>query len=68
MTGIRPSVDFEWSAVGWGAPDQARADTCSYCDAPVGEHDCLLMLFNDLGWCAQFCDPCAERYFGMQST
>jgi hypothetical protein len=54
-------------AVSWGGPDEPASTTCSYCDAPIPDDDCPLILFNDLGWCARFCRACQVRWFGFQA-
>ena len=67
MITLRPSADFDWSAVSWGGPDEPAAEACSYCDAEIPEEDVPLILWNDAGWCARFCDACQRRWWGMQT-
>jgi len=67
MTTLRPRPGFDPLRINWGAPDQTRTDRCSYCDVPFGAEDCPLMLWNNDGWCAEFCDACAGKIFGMDA-
>jgi hypothetical protein len=62
---ISPKPGFDWLLVKWGGPDQVVADDCSYCDAPIGEDDVPLRMWNSEDWTAQFCDRCMEKWFGM---
>ncbi len=59
----REPPTWDWTAVGWGAPDQERSDRCSYCERKIRDCDVPLMLWNDLGWLAQFCKACEVRLF-----
>lgn len=72
MTALRPKPGFNWLNVAWGGPDEPRTDRCSYCgDAfPTEEQDpefVPLILFNNAGWVAEFCDHCQAALFGLQS-
>lgn len=66
---LRPREGFNPLMVNWGGPDQTRTDTCSYCGDPFPESDDFvpLILWNDAGWCAEFCDHCQATWFGLQS-
>jgi hypothetical protein len=66
MTGISPTRDFDWLAVSWGGPDEVVTGECSYCDAPLGEEEMPLILWNDAGWAARFCTVCQQRYWGLK--
>jgi hypothetical protein len=61
---INPRTAFNWTAVSWGGPDEPASEVCSYCDAPIGEDDIPLTLWNKDGWCARFCEACQVRYWG----
>jgi hypothetical protein len=61
-----PAEGFIWQAVSWGGPDERVSDICSYCDAPIADDDVPLILWNDVGWCARFCDACQRRWWGLQ--
>lgn len=63
---LKPLDGFNWTAVGWGAPDQCRTDKCSYCDAPLFD-DIPLILWNGNGWCAEFCEACQRTHWGMET-
>jgi len=52
--------------VGWGAPDQERTTTCSYCDAVLSEEEMPLILGNAEGWVAEFCEACQRTWWGLQ--
>lgn len=62
---LKPTAEFDPNLVSWGGPNQARTETCSYCEQPLGEDEIPLMLWNKDGWCAEFCEKCQERYWGM---
>ena len=66
MTSLEPLPGFDWTQVSWGGPDEQVAEACSYCDAPLAEDSVPLMIWNSDGWCAQFCDACMQRWWGMQ--
>ena len=61
-----PRPGFDWTAVGWGGPDEPAADTCSYCDAEIPEDDVPLILWNQDGWCARFCIACIQTWWGVK--
>jgi hypothetical protein len=63
---LKPGDSFNWTAVGWGAPDQRRTDKCSYCDKPLREDEIPLIMWNDDGWCAEFCEACQRTHWGMK--
>ena len=50
-------------AVSWGAPEQRRTEHCSYCDAKLTEEEVPLIMWNQSGWCAEFCEACTERWW-----
>lgn len=68
MTGraLRPAFGFDWLAVSWGGPDAPRSETCSLCEAEIKNNDVPLMMWNEEGWCAQFCMNCQRRWWGLQ--
>jgi hypothetical protein len=61
---VRPG--FDWSRVAWGRPESPRRPLCAYCHAGIGEEEVPLMLWKPDGSGAQFCDECAERWFGVK--
>jgi hypothetical protein len=63
---FEPLPGFDWSRVIWSRPDSPRPVLCSYCSASIGEDDMPLMMWSPEGACAQFCDECSERWFGMR--
>jgi hypothetical protein len=68
---LKPLPGFNWAQISWGGPDEPRTLTCSYCDAPInGEDDdddhVPLIMWNDEGWCAEFCNACQVRWWGLQ--
>jgi hypothetical protein len=70
MTTLAPLPCFDWALVKWGAPNARRTTRCSYCGAqfPDGEDDAEfvpLILWNPEGWCAEFCDACQRRWWGL---
>ena len=71
MSAIAPRPGFDWLKVDWGAPDQARADRCSYCGDPFPADDdsgfVPLILGNEAGWVAEFCDHCQAAWFGIET-
>ena len=62
---LQPRPGFNWTQVSWGGPDEPGTETCSYCDAPLGEDDVPLMLWNEQSWCAKFCTECQRRWWGL---
>jgi hypothetical protein len=72
MTALRPRPGFNWLTVAWGGPDEPRTEHCSYCGDrfPTEEEDpefVPLILSNEEGWVAEFCDHCQAAWFGLQS-
>lgn len=68
---IHPSKDFDWTQVSWGGPDEPVSETCSYCDAPLGDeyepdYEVPLIIWNKGGWCARFCIECQRTYWGVE--
>jgi hypothetical protein len=63
---LSPGTNLNWTAVSWGAPDQRRTDSCSYCGKPLSEDEIPLILWNDDGWCAEFCEACQRTHWGME--
>jgi hypothetical protein len=71
MTTLRPLPGFNWQMVAWGGPDEPRTEHCSYCGDKLPTEDeepefVPLILWNENGWVAEFCDHCMERRFGMR--
>jgi hypothetical protein len=71
MRTLRPSPDFDWDRVQWDGPDERPTETCSYCNADLGEpeepdYEIPLIVMNRSGWCARFCLLCQERYWGVR--
>ena len=70
MTGLRAADGFNWMAVSWGGPDEQRTLTCSYCDADLRgdqlDGGLPLVLWNEQGWCAEFCTDCQRRWWGLR--
>lgn len=63
---LQPAPGFDWLAVSWGAPDQQRTETCSLCDAPLGDDEVPLTISNAQGWLAEFCEGCQFRWWGVE--
>lgn len=71
MPTLRALPGFDWSKVQWGGPDEPQTETCSYCNADLGEpeepdYEVPLMLWRKDGSCAQFCLVCQERWWGVR--
>ena len=64
---MRPNARFNWMQVSWGAPDQIRTETCSYCDAPIDDESVPLIIWRADGWVGEFCEECQRQWWGMQS-
>jgi hypothetical protein len=62
---LAPERGFDWSHVSWGRPDSPLSALCSYCSDSISEDDLPLILWSDDGHPAQFCETCAERWWGM---
>lgn len=63
---LSPLPGFNWLQVVWGAPNERRRESCSYCDTPLGPNDVPLILWrNPDGWCAEFCPACQTRWWGF---
>lgn len=69
QSSIRPREGFNPLMVKWGGPDEPRTDKCSYCGDPFPARDDFvpLILSNEAGWCAEFCDHCQAAWFGGQT-
>jgi hypothetical protein len=65
VTTLSPRPGFNWTAVSWGGPDEPRTDKCSYCDAPLSEDEVPLILWNNDGWAAEFCEACQRKWWGL---
>lgn len=52
--------------VSWGAPDETRTEICSYCAEPLCDHEVPLIFWNRDGWCAEFCENCQRKWWGME--
>jgi hypothetical protein len=63
---LKPAEGFNWTAVSWGGPDERVAEACSYCDAPLHDEEIPLILYNDLGWAARFCEACCRKWWGFR--
>lgn len=66
MTVLKPTDDFDWKLVVWGAPDDTVAENCSYCGEPLGEDEMPLIMWNKAGWTVQFCENCQRKYWGLE--
>jgi hypothetical protein len=64
---LSPMPGFNWSQVGWGAPDQVRTLQCSYCDEPLDDEEMPLILWRGDGWCAEFCEACQRKWWGLEA-
>ena len=67
MTTLAPKPGFDWSRVKWGGPTDPLSFVCSYCDAAIDDEACPLRMMGETQF-AVFCDPCAERWFGLQRS
>jgi hypothetical protein len=65
--GLVPSGGFDWGLVSWGGPRQRRTKVCSYCGEMLREADLPLILWKPNGACAEFCDACQRRYWGLEA-
>jgi hypothetical protein len=59
--------------INWGGPDEPRTDCCSYCGDKLPDEDedaefVPLILWNEDGWAAEFCDHCQAAWFGVRSA
>ena len=67
---LQPNPGFNWMAVSWGGPDEPQTETCSYCEALLGEpedesYEIPLILCSTNGWVAQFCIACQRKWWGL---
>lgn len=67
MPSLTPKAGFDFKHIAWGRPDSPPSAICSYCSAGIGEDDVPLILWNDEGWAAQFCDDCMEKWWGLKA-
>jgi hypothetical protein len=67
MTTIATKAGFDWNKVAWSKPDSVRAQTCSHieCLAIIPADSVPLMMWRPDGHCAQFCDKCMVKWWGM---
>jgi hypothetical protein len=65
---IKPKPGFDWRRVKWGAPNERRTTTCSYCGAKFPEDDdsdfVPLIMRGERGY-AEFCDNCQATWWGV---
>jgi hypothetical protein len=59
-----PKPGFDWTRVTWGRPDSPRSALCSYCSGKISKMP--LVMWKPDGHAAQFCDDCAERWWGKE--
>lgn len=69
---LRPLPGFNPLLINWGGPDETRTEHCSYCGDKFPDEDqdpgfVPLILGNEDGWVAEFCDHCQATWFGMQA-
>lgn len=64
---LKPKNGFNWMAVSWGGPEEVVSEECSYCEAPIPENSCPLIMYNHDGWTARFCRACQESWWGMKT-
>jgi len=57
---LRFRSDFDPIGLSWGGPDEPQSETCSICDAPLGEAP--LRMWREDEWAVCFCDACVERW------
>jgi hypothetical protein len=62
---ISPLPGFDWAKVKWGGPKDPRAEHCSYCGGKLDEDSVPLILWNEAGGCAEFCDRCMVTEWGF---
>lgn len=58
------TTTFDWGRVMWGRPDSPPTSLCSYCCGALPHVP--LMLWDEKGACAQFCDDCVRRYWSVE--
>jgi hypothetical protein len=62
---------FDPTLLSWGGPDELPTESCSICDAPLGDPDepdyqvPLIMWRND-GWCVRLCDACVAQWIEVK--
>jgi hypothetical protein len=69
MSTLQPKPGFDWMLVQWGGPDEPRTEHCSYCGAELPDEDdgfIPLILSNEAGWVAEFCDKCQWQWWGIE--
>jgi len=67
---LQPKPGFNWMAVCWGGPEEPRTERCSYCEAKLpditdDEYAVPLIIWNEDGWCAEFCAVCQQQWWGL---
>ena len=64
---LRLKTDVERRLV-WSHPDSRIAPLCSVCFKHIPDDAVPLMMWNDKGACAQFCDDCQQIAFVVQKN
>jgi hypothetical protein len=64
---FEPKAGFRWRKVIWGPPDAVVSVLCSYCSAVMRDEEVPLMLFQNDGSCAKFCEDCQRRWWGLET-
>jgi hypothetical protein len=73
MATLQPLPGFDPNKINWGAPDELRTEHCSYCGDPFPEWGAAarerfipLIISNEAGWVAEFCEHCQATWWGMR--
>lgn len=64
---VRPLPGFDPYRVSWEGPDQVAGEYCSYCGDAIPEDAAPLVMWNEEGWAARFCDHCQAAWFGIET-
>jgi hypothetical protein len=67
MPPIEAHPGFKWERVRWDGAAEAVRNDCSYCGAAIPEEAVPLRMWDARGNACVFCDPCAERWFGLET-
>jgi hypothetical protein len=66
-TALSAKAGFDWQRVKWAGPDEPEPVACCYCGTPIADGAVPLRMWSESGHAVVFCDPCAERWFGLKT-
>jgi hypothetical protein len=60
---LYPKPGFDWRKIIWGHPDALVSPLCSYCSASFRDDEVPLMMWQEDGRAAKFCEVCQRKWW-----